>query len=332
MSEKERTGEDFLFSGIGADDESLSVFDQASTNNDGIYRPNLKNAKDKKVGYRATLRFLPNIDLEQGKKLPSAIEKHIHYVGLKNHPKLVGYYECRKNLEPNCELCTEFFRLYNSKNALENEKAELIKRNTKYYSYVLIIEDEQHPDLVGKVLVWPYGHQIKEKINIERNGEVSGQKCNVFDMVEGKDLRLIIKEKGNKKGENYQSYENSQFLDSSPIKLYNESKKEWREVPVEEVDGKILITNAKVRAKIKELYTQKEVNVYDHQPVEWTQDMEDKVEKIISILNGNIDVVAEQSAKTGGKSTSTTTNEAKNDFDDDGDDGDDFFNLDEDDE
>ena len=56
---KEILADDFLFGGVEANDATLSVFDKTTTNNDGIYRPSLKDAKDKKIGYRATLRFLP---------------------------------------------------------------------------------------------------------------------------------------------------------------------------------------------------------------------------------------------------------------------------------
>ena len=212
--------DDFLFGGMEANDETMSVFDKKTTNNDGIYRPNLKDATDKKIGYRATLRFLPNlIQTEDGnvKGGPSSIEKHLHYVDMKNDSSIGGYYDCRKNYEPNCELCTEYWKLKNSKNAADNEKADLIKRSTKYYSYVLVVEDAQHPELVGKILVYPFGYTLKEKINSERNGEVTGEPCNVYDLSKGKDFKLIIKEKGG-----FQNYEASQFMEVSSIKLFDE--------------------------------------------------------------------------------------------------------------
>jgi hypothetical protein len=326
MSEKNKTAEDFLFSGIGADDESLNVFDQKTANNDGIYRPNLKDAKDKKIGYRATLRFLPNI-LENGNLGPSAIEKHIHYVDMKNYPKLAGYYDCRKNYEPNCELCTEYWKLFNSKNAADNEKAETIKRSTKYYSYIMVIEDDQHPDLVGKVLIYPYGFTIKEKINSEKIGEVTGEKCNVFDLIDGKDFKLIIKEKGG-----FQNYDASSFMEKSPIKIYNETKKEFRPVPIEtiQVDGKdqnIISTNPKVRTKLSEILTQKPVNLNDHKAIEWDTEMIGKVDKVLSVLSGNVEIDSEtsirESKKDGSKPTATATTESADEFFDI-DDGEDF--------
>ena len=316
----EMLADDFLFSGMDANDDTMSVFDKTTTNNDGIYRPNLKDATDKKVGYRATLRFLPNL-LESGKLGPNAIEKHIHYVDMKNEANLAGYYDCRKNYEANCEICTEYWKLKNSKNAADNEKADLIKRTTKYYSYVLVIEDEQHKELVGKILVYPYGYTIKEKINSERNGEVTGEPCVVFDLTNGKDFKLIIKEKGG-----FQNYESSQFMDVSPIKLYNEKKGLFMAAPVDE-DGKI--TDPKVKNKIKQVLLDKTVSIDDHKAKEWDDSVKSKVSQILGILNGQDVYIAEQ--KTKQASNDSTVTEDISPVETEATDADEFFSLDDDD-
>ncbi len=319
---KEILADDFLFSGIEANDQTMSVFDKQTTNNDGIYRPNLKDATDKKIGYRATLRFLPNL-LESGKIGPSAIEKHIHYVDMKNESNLSGYYDCKKNSEPNCEFCTEYWRLKNSKNAADNEKADLIKRTTKYYSYVLIIEDEQNTDLVGKILVYPFGYTIKEKINSERNGEVTGEPCNVYDLAKGKDFKIIIKEKGG-----FQNYEASSFLEVSPIKLYDEKTGKFKVAPVDN-DGKI--TNDKVQAKIKEVLLDRKVKLDDHKAKEWDENTQNKANQVISILRGEDVYIAEQKSKKS-KTDSTSFIEKETPINNDVTDADDFFSLSDDDE
>lgn len=288
MSNKnEQIADDFLFGGMTADDQSMSVFDAKETSTDGIYRPLLKDAKDKKVGYKATIRFLPNY-LENGKLGPSAIEKHVHYVDFKNDANLRGYYDCRKNHEPSCELCTEYWRLFNSKNQSDVEKAALLNRTTKYYSYVLIIEDEQHPELVGKIMIYPYGYTIKEKIKSEKEGEVTGNRCNVFDLVNGKDFKLIIKDKAG-----YQNYDASGFQEVSPLKIYSEKDNSFKVIPTE--DG--LVTNPKVQAKIREFLLGRTVKLDDHVPVEWDQKMITKASQIISVLNGKDFYVAEQKSK-----------------------------------
>ena len=93
-------------------------------------------------------------------------------------------------------------------------------------------------------MVYPYGFTIKEKIKSEKDGEVTGTECNVFDIVKGKDFRLIIKEKAG-----YQNYDASGFLEISPLKIYSEKDNKFMPVPVD-AEGKI--SNVKVQAKIKE--------------------------------------------------------------------------------
>ena len=66
----------------------------------------------------------------------------MHYANLKNEPGLANYYDCSKNWEDKCPLCTIYWKLKNSKNQADVEKSGLINRTTKYYSYVQIIEDE----------------------------------------------------------------------------------------------------------------------------------------------------------------------------------------------
>ena len=312
MTTQNTNADDFLFGGSDANDTSLSVFDKVTKNQDGIYRPNLKDAKDKKIGYRATLRFIMNS--------PVAIEKHQHYVDFKNEPGLAGYYDCDRNHRDKCDLCTMYWKLFNSKNQADVEKAALIKRTTKYYSYVMIIEDEQHPELIGKIMIFPYGHTIKEKINSERNGEVSGVQCNIFRLDKGKDFRLIIKDKAG-----FQNYDASTFLDSSPIKLYDEKTGTFKAAPLDE-NG--LISNPKAQAKIKEFILSKTVELDDHKSVEWTEETRSKVGKILGILQGEDVFTAESSTRNAGTNTTTKTTTQKVDVE--ATTADDFFDLGED--
>lgn len=278
-----------------ANDPSVSVFDKQAKNLDGIYRPDLKDAKDKKTGYRSVIRFLPNL-LENGKVGPAAVEKHIHYADFKNEPGLSGYYDCGKNFDDKCEMCTQYWKLKNSKNAADQEKAKLISRQTKYYSYVLIIEDEQHTELVGKILVFPYGYTIKEKINSEKNGDVTGEACNVFDLSRGKDFVLIIKDKGG-----FSNYDAAQFKEASPLKIYDAEKTRFVPVPVDE-EGKIV---EKAKEKVKKFLVTREesVNLANHMPNPWTDEQKCKVVDIINLLNGIEITGAERTAKTGGKTS-----------------------------
>ena len=293
-----------------ADDASMNFLNKKAGSTDGLYRPLPKDAKDKQKGYVATIRFLPNV-LEDGTIGPSAIEKHVHYANLPDYQDLQGYYDSLINFGEKCPLTTLYWKLKNSKNQAEVERAELISRTTKYYSYVLIIEDEQHPEFEGKIMVFPYGFKIREKINNEKTGENSEEKkCNVFDPANGKDFRLIVKEVAN-----FPNYDSSSFRAASPLKLWNDDQKKFIVVPVEwnEEKQKNLITNVKVQKKVSDFLATHDVKVEDNAPKRWSEEDKVKVEKIIEILSGKDvsfakDAISNSSRNTSSKETLEDTN------------------------
>ena len=304
-----------LFDAIDAQSETLDFLEKKSSSLDGIYRPKIT---DKKKGYVATIRFLPSLSKE-GKVLQSAIEKHQHYVDFKNHPELQGYYDCMKNFSDKCDFCTMYWKLRNSKNASDVEKAELISRNTKYYSYILVIEDEQNKELEGKILIFPYGFKIKEKIKSQKDGEI-GEPCNIFDLANGKNFKLIIKQVGE-----YPNYDSSSFMEVSPITIQGKKAP----VEVDPATGKNKIVNPKVKEKIMQFLLDRTVNLEDHLAKEWTPEERYKVSQILEILNGNdVNVTQKSASKAGADNLSTkepTSDEATfGETDDAGD----FFDID----
>lgn len=301
-----------LFDAIDAQSETLDFLEKKGGSLDGIYRPKIT---DKKKGYVATIRFLPNLS-KDGKVLQSAIEKHQHYVDFKNHPDLAGYYDCMKNFTDKCDFCTMYWKLKNSKNASDVEKAELISRNTKYYSYILVIEDEQNRELEGKILIYPYGYKIKEKIKDQKDG-LSGEPCNVFDLANGKNFKLVIKQLGD-----YPNYDSSTFMEVSPIQIQGKKAP----VEVDEKTGKNKITNPKVKAAITKFLMERTVNLEDHMAKEWTPEEKYKVTQILEILAGN-DVNFTQKAASKSHSDNISTHEDESTFGEDDDDAGNFFEI-----
>jgi hypothetical protein len=305
-----------------ADDASMKFLDGQSKNNDGIYRANPKDAKDKQKGYVSTIRFLPNL-LEDGKLGTSAIEKHVHYAKLPDYTDLVGYYDSLINFGEKCPLTTLYWKLKNSKNQAEVERAELISRTTKYYSYILVIEDEQHPELEGKIMVFPYGFKIKEKINLEKTGENSeGKKCNVFDPANGKDFRLIVKQVGD-----WPNYDSSIFRSISPLKIWDVERNKFVEVPVEydEEKEKNMIKKANVQKKVVDFLSSKTVRLEDNSATPWSEETKSKVDKIIDILSGN--EISSARTEIGKASTTSKGSVSDTNLDDD-DDMENFFDDD----
>lgn len=196
----------------------------------------------------------------------------------------------------------------------------MIKRSTKYYSYVLIIEDKQNKELEGKIMIYPYGVKIKDKIKNEKDGNnTSGEPCNVFDLANGKNFKLVIKEVAG-----FPNYDNSLFMDISPIQINGKKAP----VEVDEKTGKNKITNPKAKESIMKFLLNRTVELEDHKPSEWTSEQKVKVTQILEILEGN-DV--NTAARTASKSSfdNISTKESVETFGEDDDDAGDFFEIEE---
>lgn len=269
---------DELFNG-GLDDKMNFLNEQTKSSTDGIYRVDLTKAKDKKKGYRSVIRFLPNLTKE-GKVGQSALEKISHYVDIKQMKELSGYFDSPKNFNEKCALSDLYYQLMNSKNAILQERAKMLKYSRKYYSYVLVLEDEQQPEMVGKIMVFQYGKTIKDKIQAEKNGDISGVSVNVFDLANGKDFVLMVKEISTG-DETYPDYKMSTFKpETSPIQIFNKDKG-FRHAPVQ--DGKI---DPKAHSIIKDFLMDRSHELEDFGPKRLDEAQQNKVNEIINFMTG----------------------------------------------
>lgn len=269
---------DDLFSG-NLDSKMEFLNEKKAINADGIYRIDLTKCKDKKKGYKSVVRFLPNLT-KDGKVGQAAIEKITHYVDIKNSKELSGWFDSAKNFNEKCALTDLYYNMINSKNAILQEKAKCLKYSKKYYSYVLVIEDEQQPELVGKIMIFQYGKTIKDKILAEKNGEISGVSCNVFDLSAGKDFVLLVKEiqTGD---ENFPDYKSSMFKpETSSLPIFIEGKG-FKNAPLS--DGKI---DPKVQGTIKEFLMKREHELEEFAPKRLTEEQQAKISEIVNYLTG----------------------------------------------
>ena len=86
-----------------------------------------------------------------------------------------------------------------------------------FYSYVQIIEDKQHPELEGKIMVMKYGFQIKQKIDEQLNPQIDDEEpTQIFDLFEGKDFYFIAK-----KVDGYANFLSSKFANKITIEGSN---------------------------------------------------------------------------------------------------------------
>lgn len=269
---------DDLFGGL---DNTLDFLNEKKTvSSDGIYRIDLSKAKDKKRGYKSVIRLLPNLTKE-GKVGMSALEKITHYVNIKNPKELAGWFDSPKNFGEKCPLTDLYYNMVNSKNAILVEKAKQLNYSKKYYSYALVIEDEQQPELVGKIMIFQYGKIIRDKILAEKNGEISGVSCNVFDLANGKDFVLLVKEiqTGD---ETYPDYKNSMFRpETSAITLYNEEKREFKQVPVQ--DGKV---DPRAQKAVRDFLLKRDHDLEEFAAKPLTEEQQVKITEISNFLTG----------------------------------------------
>jgi len=279
---------DDLFSDEELDKKMSFLDEQKSTGKDGLYRVDLSKVTDKKRGYRATVRFLPNLT-KDGDIGASAIEKISHYVDTKQVPELAGYYDSPKNINSEtgapfsskCPLTETYWSLKNSKSAILHEKADMLNYARKYFSYVLVMEDEQQKENVGKIMVFQYGKTIKDKIGQERNGDISGEPCNIFSLKNGKDFRLIVKEVQDDKGNTFPDYRMCQFMsNTSSISLPTGDG--IKNIPLGE-DGSI---SSEHQEKIKEFVLNRDTDIEDFSPKALTEEQESKISEIINYLTG----------------------------------------------
>lgn len=274
---------DDLFNG-GLDSKMSFLNDSKSTtSNDGLYRVDLSKVKEKKKGWRSVVRFLPNLTKEN-KIGESAIEKISHYVNIKTNKELSGFFDSPKSFDKKekCALSELFYSLSQSNNAILVEKAKCLNYSKKYYSYVLVLEDEQQPELVGKIMIYQYGKTIKDKILAEKNGEITGESVNVFSMETGKDFVIIAKEIATG-DEVYPDYKMSMFKpEKSSLPIYNKEKGIFKNVPLAE-NGKIV---AEVQPKVRSFLLDRDFELETFGPKRHDESTEAKISEIVNFLTG----------------------------------------------
>lgn len=317
---------DDLFDG-GLDSKLDFLNDKKSVSADGIYRIDMSKVQDKKKGYKSVLRFLPNFTKDE-KVGQSAIEKITHYVNIKDMKELSGYYDSPKNFGDKCPLTELYYNMTNSKNAILVNKAKSLNYSKKYYSYVLVVEDEQQPELVGKIMILQYGKTIKDKILSEKNGEISDP-CNVFDLASGKNFVLLVKEIDTG-DDTYPDYKNSMFKpEITSVPVYNEEKKAFKNAPVitEEVNG---IERRKIDPKfqgiVKTFLLNREHDLEEFEPKRLTEEEQAKITEISNFLTGktsnsfqkassnDFDVTSDEDFMTEDTFSSSSTSDDDEDF------------------
>lgn len=286
---------------VEEEDNSMSFLQDQKKGQDGLYRIDHKKAADPKKGYISVIRLLPwIIPMDQESKLkeagivatpegeilvgPNAIKRVMTYVKLPEAAELQGYYDSPSNFGENDDLAKTYFTLDKSPNPVLKDRAKSLNKVTKYYSYAMVIEDKQQPELEGQIVIFQYGWKIAQKIEAEWNAEnADGTRCKVYDLAEGKDLKLIVKEVGG-----YANYDASFFMERSSIKV------KGKPLPTETLEGKnkagAIITKKVIKKehqdKLMQFLLNRKNEMIDYAPKRLTDDQQNKISQIIKVLTG----------------------------------------------
>lgn len=180
-----------------------------SYEDDRIWKPDV----DKAGNGSAIIRFL---DITEGDSLPwqRMFSYSINVAGryyIEDSPTTIGderdpVYEYNKELWDSTP---------DDDDSPQRKQARRQKRQLKFFSNILVINDPQHPENNGKVFLYKYGKSIHDKIIGKLKPQFEDETpINVFDYWKGADFRLRVKLKEAKIGKKtvmMPNYEDSAF-------------------------------------------------------------------------------------------------------------------------
>jgi len=232
---------------------SLDDFKEPEKRVSNVFKPEAKSGKD--GVYKAVVRFLPwHKDVK--KSIMKKWSCWLTNPGT-NESKMV---DCPSTIGQKSVLQDLFWKFKKSDSVAEQKLAENFSRRQRFASLVQIIKDDNNPENVGKIMVWPFGTKIYNKLQAEMKPEF-GKPHIPFDLFEGKPFLVHVSMVAG-----YNNYDNCRFLDER--------------MPVS-IDGKAMEKNQEDLTKIKAfLETAPELSSYDYQ--NWDQSTEEFVNGVIS--------------------------------------------------
>lgn len=192
-------------------DDILKSANESNTIGNDIYRPNI--IKENLTTYSAVLKLLPwykNVG-------SSIIDKWVVFLNNPNTNEMKSF-DCPTTLGKDVPSVfqTAFFALRESQKSSLRDLQKSFKRTKQYFSLVQIIEDDQHPELVGQVKIWQYTQQCYDIIKTLSKPVSKFDKANnPFDIFNGKLFNFNIKLKVESKTLKFPDYTGSKFLDKT---------------------------------------------------------------------------------------------------------------------
>lgn len=230
------------------------------------------SAKSSKTGtYNAVIRFIP----WHGDPSKSVMKKE--QIWLKDPISQKGrYIDSPKTVGEQCIVTDLFWNLYNSQNAQLKDFAKAhISIGPTYAALVQVITDEQHPELVGKIVPWRFKKSIWDKLFNETHPQM-GVPYNPFDIINGRYFSVKVVQKSG-----WNNYDQCSFFDyrgqngeTSGMLMLNEAGTGYEIVTAQTDRNRVynyLVANSP------------DMTVYDYKP--WTSDESNYVQSVVQTIS-----------------------------------------------
>lgn len=233
------------------------------------FNPSAKNSKN--GTYNAVVRFIPwHMD-------PSKSVMKKDQIWLKDPISQKGrYIDSPRTVGEQCVVTDLFWNLYNSQNAqLKDFAKSHISISPTYAALVQVITDEQHPELVGKIVPWRFKKSIWDKLFNESHPQM-GVAYNPFDIINGRyfSVKVVMKSGWN-------NYDQCNFFDyrgqngeTSGMLMLNDAGNAYEIVTAQSDRNKVynyLVSNSP------------DLSVYDYKP--WSSDESAFVQGVVQTIS-----------------------------------------------
>ena len=231
------------------------------------------NFKDGKGGiYESVVRFIPNV----ADPTKCIMAKQISWI--KNPVTQKGIYvDDPRSVGEFSPVVDMFFKCRNTNNAQIQEfgKAHLSTKQ-QYAALVQIIQDENHPELVGKIKVFRFGKKVWDKLHNEEHPTM-GQGYNPFHPIYGRYFHIkCVSQSG------FNNFDQSSFIDNRNAQgismtgfYYEDPAYPGQMVPVTENSNQQAVADW-LAANSPDL------SKYDYQP--WTAEQQTFVNEVLAII------------------------------------------------
>lgn len=168
------------------------------------------------------VRLVPNLDNPE-----QSIVRYFTHGWTSAENGRYTYSGCPTTFDDPCPICNEYFKLYRMGEAGDadaKKKATLVKRKSRMYANVYIVDDPTTPENKGTVKILSYGTQLDKIITDAWSGEDKdevGTRMFRFDS-DGCNLRIKVE----KNNGGFAEYTSSKFLNPSDISVSIEDIKD----------------------------------------------------------------------------------------------------------